>query len=206
MIVYKAPILGRLSSTIKYFRNLDPCDGRENLAAWFSAMEKWEPYRKLMSDDYSYALSIPPQIGKVNFLKERNYISLNIDNQRSKYVLNDGPEKLDARNEAAERLLMNFDSVIDDARKGSGDGTLPFATLSLACRAIASVLQNPDVLESAESELKASIEPVDVNGVVVALKFMRMRCCTPRDMTVDALEQFCGAINWLIMLFGYELV
>eukprot|EP00171_Calliarthron_tuberculosum_P017944 IDg17944t1 len=157
-----------------------------------------------MSDDISYALSIPPQIGNVSFLLQRNDISRNVDNERSKYVMNDGLEKQYARNEAAERLLINFDAVVDDARNGSNDGSLPFSTLSLACRAIASVLQDPDALETVESQLKENIETVHLPAVIDALKFIRKRCCTPRDMTIDGLEQFCGAINWCIMLFEHD--
>ncbi len=199
-----APILMRISSTLKYFRNMDPAEGRPNLANWYSAMYSWEPSRKLMSDDISYALSIPPQIGPVRFLPNRTEVSTNIDKARSKHMLNDGDEKKADRLEAAERFLNNFEAVFKDACKGAQTVDISKSAVELAFRAVAGVLVDPNTLEKLEAGLKEEIVEDDRQAVCAALRFMRGRACTPRDMTVDGLVQFCGAINWCIRTLGLE--
>lgn len=199
-----APILMRISSTLKYFRNMDPAEGRPNLTAWYNAMYTWEPSRKLMSDDISYALSIPPQIGTVRFLPQRTEVSTNIDKARAKHILNDGDERKADRLEAAERFLNNFEAVFKDACKGANTIDISKPAVDLAFRAIGGVLVDPDTLENLEMALKDEIVEDDRAAVCAALRFMRSRACTPRDMTVDGLEQFCGAINWCIRTLGLE--
>lgn len=200
--VLYAPILMRASSTLKYFRDLDMCEGRDNLITWFAAMREWEPSRKLMSDDLSYALSIPPQIGTVRFLRERGQLSNDIDTVRVRHILNDGVECKSYRHEAAERLLTNFERVFNDACKGAKIPEAQKSAVDTAMRAVAFVLVDPDQLERIEAELTLNIVEDDRNGVVSALSFMRSRCCAPRDMTADALIQFCGTVNWCVRALG----
>lgn len=112
-------ILERMSATVKYFRNWDVSEGRPNLTAWYAAMKNWESARYIAADAFSSANSIPPQVGAVSFMRERNYVSLGVDASRSLHMPNDGPESQQLREEAAERLCTNLNAVVEDARKGA---------------------------------------------------------------------------------------
>lgn len=193
-------ILERTKATIKYFRNWDVSEGHPNLTTWYAAMKSWESARFISADEYSSALSIPPQIGSVTFMRERNDISLGVDARRSLYMLNDGPESQEPREEAAERLCSNLTAVVQDARKGARLDERLGPLLSTVLRIVASALIHPDKLEESEQNMKEVVVGEDVRRIVSALMFIRQRCCCPRDMTVDALEQFCGALNCFIRL------
>jgi len=199
-----APILMRASSTLKYFRNMDICEGRPYLADWFKAMNEWEPSRKLISDDISYALSISPQVGSCRFLNERTEISTNVDTERSKHMLDTGDERAMDRLEAAERFCGNFEAVLKDAYKGARTMDAAKPAVELAFRAVAAALGDHLEIEALEDSLKAEVIEEDRLPAASALKFLRSRVCTPRDMTVDGSVQFCGAINWCIRALGHE--
>ncbi len=140
-------------------------------------MKEWEPASKIAADEFSSANSVSLQIGPFKFMPRRTEVSLNIDAQRSMYLLDDGPERQYARNEAAESLCFNVAAVVEDATKGSGmdEGLAPL--LFMACRSIAGAL------ETAEEAVVQKFYGDSVRHVVAALKFMRQRCCCPRDMT-----------------------
>lgn len=197
-------MLERINATMKYYRNDQITDGRPNLTAWFQGMRACEPARNISSDDLSHALAIPPQIGPVDFMRERSKVSLDVDTRRAKHMLNDGPEGQFARSEAAKALCRNFDAVVKDACKGTRVDPGFADRVALAARAIANVLVDPDTLESTEENIRRELQGSGVILVVAAVQFMRSRCCSPRDMSIDAQVQFCGAINWLVRCLGEE--
>lgn len=200
-----AGFLERVRSSVAYWRNIDILDGRERLAGWFAAMEAWTPYANHRGDDLSHILALPPQFGNVKFTAERTEVSTIIDRRRSLHVLNDGPEGRTARVQAASAIVRNSDIVVPDSFKGGGalekgDQDL----VDCAFRILVSVLMNPDQLETCESELLSTVDSASRVAVGNCLRYERGRCCTPRDMPVAALEQFCGAINWALDVLGCE--
>ena len=86
----------------------------------FDAMEKWEPYANLRSDDLTHVLALPPQIGPCKFSGERGTASLNVDRYRALAILNDGEEARKERLEACGALVRNHKAVVADAVRGIG--------------------------------------------------------------------------------------
>lgn len=179
-------------------------DGRQNLATWFTAMNAWVPYSNMRSDDWTHVLALPPQIGPVKFGSSRSADSQAIETERAFHVLNDGPERRTERMQAAGALSRNVDLVLPDAVRGANVNNENEQYVDHAFRTIVSVLLDPDQLEALEESVNESI-PVSARGqVATAMKFTRGRVCTPRDMSVEAKREFCGALNWLIVALGHK--
>lgn len=195
----------RSNSSLKYWRNIDMTEGRPNLKAWFEAWGKWEPSMYLRSDDWTHIGALPPQIGPVKFVKNRALISIKVETARTLHVLNDGPEGKMARNMAAAALCRNSRLVVNDAINGMRAAAADHRHVDNALRIIAQVLFDPDLLEVLEERARLEI-PDSSRGIVGdCIRFERARCCSPRDMPIVAMEQFCGAINWLLVTLRQEL-
>ncbi len=94
-------------------------------------------------------------------------------------------------------ICLNVAAVVEDATKGSGmDGGFA-SLLSMTCRSIALALIIPDALETAEEATVQICTVVACGMLRGALQFTRQRCCWPRDMTVDALENFAVPLTVL---------
>lgn len=193
-----APFMERIRSSVAYWRNADILEGRPALTKWFAAMEAWPVYANHRSDDLSHVLALPPQIGRVTFKEPREQISLNIDRARSLHVLNDSEEGKAARDEAAAALVRNHDLILPDAITGCDADEAARPHVDKALCTLVQALSNPDELENIEKSLASEIPDSMKSTVSDCLRFERGRCCTPRDMSVAALVQFSGAINWAI--------
>lgn len=201
-----AGFLERIKSSVAYWRSIDIFVGRDKLKRWFDAMLAWEPFARHYSDDLTHVLALPPQFGPVKFTGPRANVSSIIDRRRSLHVLNDGSEGGNDREEAAAAIARNADLVISDAMKGTKTANALQDYVDIAFRILVQALMDPGPgkLEALEVQANDKI-PESVRGIVAScLRFERGRCCTPRDMSVAALTQFCGAINWLIRSLGEQ--
>eukprot|EP00172_Hildenbrandia_rubra_P001529 Plantae.Rhodophyta-Hildenbrandia_rubra.ctg20955.p1 GENE.Plantae.Rhodophyta-Hildenbrandia_rubra.ctg20955~~Plantae.Rhodophyta-Hildenbrandia_rubra.ctg20955.p1 ORF type:complete len:295 (-),score=45.72 Plantae.Rhodophyta-Hildenbrandia_rubra.ctg20955:157-966(-) len=197
-----APFMERIDSSVRYWNGIRIRD-RSRIDEWFKAMEKWEPYARLRSDDLSHVLALPPQIGPCGFSGERSDVSLRIDRYRGLGVLNDGSEGEEDRLEACGALTRNHDAVLKDAVKGAGikdTESKKKEAIDFGFRAVTEVLRNPDRLEELEDLVLHNIEEQERDIVASAARYERQRCCTPRDMSVAASIQFFGGMNWLIQV------
>lgn len=200
-----ASVLERARSSLKYWRNLDITEGRPNLTNWFRQWDNWPPALYLRSDDWTHIGALPPQIGPVRFLRTRSPISLSVDNSRTLLVLNDGPERAVERNIAASNLCRNWNIVFKDAIRGSKADEGDHPHIDNALRIIAQVLFDPDLLEVLEQRARTEIPRKSWPVVGDAIRFERIRCCAPRDMPLHSMEQFSGAINWLLRVLEQDL-
>jgi glutathione S-transferase len=198
------PFVERIISSSAYWRGLDVLKGRPSLTRWMSAMLDWPVFANHRSDDLTHVLALPPQIGRVTMLGPRNEISVMIDRRRSLHVLNDGPERAEDRKVAAAAVVRNYDLVVPDSMKGGSAQEKDKPFVDIAFRYLVQAFLDPDQLESIESSLQSQISSESRATVASCLRFTRGRCCTPRDMSVDALEQFCGGLNWLIGALGEQ--
>lgn len=195
----------RSRSSLRYWRNLELAEGRPNLERWFRAWEAWEPSGYLRSDDWTHIGALPPQIGPVRFLRTRAPMSLAVETSRARHVLNDGPERKMQRHLAAIRLCQNAPLVVKDAIRGAKAAEPDHHHIDNALRIIAQVLFNPDLLEVLEERARSEIPRSSWKVVGDGLRFERIRCCAPRDMPAQSMEQFSGAINWLLRTLEQEL-
>lgn len=133
-------------------------------------------------------------------------MSLLVETSRNLHVLNDGPERSIERNIAATTLCRNCDVVVPDAIRGSTSTIKKeHEYIDHALRVIAQVLFDPDLLEKLEERIRNEI-PKDCWKVVGdGIRFERIRGCAPRDMPLSSMEQFAGAINWLLRTLEQEL-
>lgn len=200
-----ATILERSQSSLKYWRNYNILVGRPNLKRWFDNYEKSSPAIYLRSDDWTHIGALPPQIGPVHFLKMRSAISYSVETNRSKHVLNDGPERRIERNMAATAMHRNSALVVKDAIRGGNVPEEDHVHVDHAFRIMAQVLFDPDLLEVLEERARVEIPKTSWKLVGDAVRFERARCCSPRDMPVLSMEQFCGAINWFLRTLEQEL-
>jgi glutathione S-transferase len=200
-----APFVERILSSSAYWRSLDVLKDRPALSRWFNAMLDWPVFANHRSDDITHVLALPPQIGRVGMQGPRAEISTMIDRRRSLHTLNDGPEREDDRLVAAAAIVRNFELVVPDALKGGGAAQSIYEHIDVAFRALVLCLVDPALLESIESSVLTPIPSQARPAVADCLRFTRGRACTPRDMSVDALEQFCGGLNWIIQCLGEEL-
>lgn len=200
-----ASILERSRSSLKYWRNLDITEGRPNLADWFRQWESWQPALYLRSDDWTHIGALPPQIGPVRFLRTRAPMSLNVETSRSLLVLNDGPERAVERNIAAANLCRNSTIVVKDAIRLSKADEADHPHIDNALRIVALVLFDPDLLEVLENRARNEIPRKSWPVVGTAIRYERVRCCAPRDMPLHSMEQFAGAINWLLRVLEQDL-
>lgn len=195
-----APFMERIESSVKYWNNIIIRE-KSRIREWFEAMERWEPYNRMRSDDLTHVLALPPQIGRCRFQGTRKAESLSVDRFRKLAILNDGSDGEPARLEACAALVRNHEAVLKDAMDGAGaDEKNPSLTDSVGFgfRAAAEVLLDPDHLEAMEEAVQKNIAEEYRSLVASAARFERQRCCTPRDMCVDAAVQFYGSMNWLI--------
>lgn len=159
----------------------------------------------LRSDDWTHIGALPPQIGPVRFTKTRSPQSLGVETSRKFHMLNDGPERRLERNQAAAAICRNHDIVVKDAIRGGKVPETDHIYVDKAFRILAAVLFNPDILEKLEEQAKVEI-PVRAWKIIGdAVRFERARCCAPRDMSIRAMEQFAGAINWFLGTLKQEL-
>lgn len=200
-----ATIFERSRSSLKYWRNIDITDARPNLTAWFEAWERWEPSSYLRSDDWTHIGALPPQIGPVRFVRNRNDASYLVETVRQLYMLNDGSESRLSRHIAAARLSANGELVVRDAIMGMKVPEDDHRHVDNALRIIAQVLLDPDMLEALEGRIRKEIPKASWETVGGAVRFERARCCAPRDMPLASMKQFCGAINWMLKTLGQKL-
>ena len=180
-------------------------EGRPNLKAWFDAWENWPPAVYLRSDAWTHIGALPPQIGPVRFNKTRDAKSMSVETARLLHILNDGPERKEARHQAASAICRNSELVIKDAIRGGKVPEKYHKYVDLSFQIMVQVLTNPDRLEDLEDQLRETI-PQDAWKVIGnAIRFERIRCCAPRDMPIWAMEQFCGAINWILRTLEQQL-
>lgn len=142
----------------------------------------------------------------MRFAKSRTSISFSVETARSRYVLNDGPERKLERNIAAATMCRNNKNVVKDAIRGGKVEEEDHDFVDNAFRIMAQVLFDPDLLELLEERARAEIPNKSWNIVGNAVRFERARCCSPRDMPIHAMEQFCGAINWFLRTLEQDLV
>lgn len=172
---------------------------------WFREWEAWVPSTFLRSDDWTHIGALPPQIGPVQFQRTRSPLSLSVETGRARHVLNDGPERKYERHLAGWRLCQNAENVVKDAIRGSKAEEPDHVYLDHALRIVAQVLFDPDMLEVLEERARSDIPRTSWKVVGDGLRFERIRLCAPRDMPVLSMEQFCGAINWLLRTLEQEL-
>lgn len=159
----------------------------------------------LRSDDWTHIGALPPQIGPVSFGKTRNAASISVETARSRYMLNDGPEGVLYRRQAATAITRNHVLVVKDAIGGVKVPEKEQHLVDFAFRIMSEVLLDPSILEDAERRALKEI-PKEVRvRIADAIRFERARCCSPRDMPIKGMEQFCGIINWLLRTLGQEL-
>lgn len=159
----------------------------------------------LRSDDWTHIGALPPQIGPLQFGKTRSAASLGVETARSRYMLNDGASGEVFRNQAGLAISKNHVLVVKDAIRGVEVGEKEECLVDFAFRLMSDVLFDPDILEMAEVKALKEIPKDSRVTVANAIRFERARCCAPRDMSIKALEQFCGVINWLLRTLGQEL-
>lgn len=200
-----ATVFERARSSLKYWRSIDIIEGRPNLAKWFHHWNKWPPALLTRSDDWTHIGALPPQIGPAQFTKNRLPVSYGVETARGKHVLNDGPEGKTMRNIAAATMCRNSTLVVKDAIRGGKVPEKDHAYVDLAFRIMAQALFEPDLLEVLEDTARAQIPKESWKVVGDAVRFERARCCSPRDMPLPAMEQFCGGINWMLRSLGQEL-
>ncbi|CAN8070591.1 unnamed protein product [Agarophyton chilense] len=198
-------VFERARSSLKYWRSMDIVEGRPNLAKWFYHWDKWQPALLTRSDDWTHIGALPPQIGPVKFTANRLTLSHSVETARGKHVLNDGPEGKLMRNIAAETMCRNSALVVKDAIRGGKVPEKHHAHVDLAFRIMANALYDPDVLEALEDTAREQMPRECWKDVGDAIRFERARCCSPRDMPLLAMHQFCGVINWLLRTLGQEL-
>lgn len=138
-------------------------------------------------------------------MSTRSPISTQVENSRAMLVLNDGPERSVERNIAASNLCRNADLVVKDAIRGSKAVEADHVHIDNSLRIIAQVLFDPDLLEVLEERARTEIPRSSWKVVGDGLRFERIRCCAPRDMPLRSMEQFAGAINWLLRTLDQEL-
>lgn len=200
-----ATIFERARSSLKYWRNLEITEGRPSLKKWFEHWDSWPPASYLRSDDWTHIGALPPQIGPVRFGKIRTDASYGVETARQRHVLNDGPERKMERNVAAATICRNSTAVVKDAIKGGKVPEEYHVFVDKAFRIMAQVLFDPDLLEVLEEYAKAEIPKKAWSVVGDAVRFERARCCSPRDMPIRSMEQFCGGINWFLRTLGQDL-
>jgi glutathione S-transferase len=200
-----APFFERIISSSAYWRSLDVLQDRPALSRWFSAMLDWPVFANHRSDDITHVLALPPQIGRVGMQGPRAEISTMIDRRRSLHILSDGPEREEDRMMAAAAIVRNYDLVVPDALKGGGAAQGMLQHIDVVFRALVLCLLDPELLESIVSSSFSEIPSAERPAVADCLRFTRGRACTPRDMSVGALEQFCGGLNRIIQCLGEEL-
>jgi len=159
----------------------------------------------MSSDDWTHIGALPPQIGPVRFTKTRSAASLAVETSRALHVLNDGPERRFERNQAAAAICRNHDLVVKDAIRGGQVSETDHVYVDKAFRILAAVLFNPDILEKLEDLARTEIPVRSWTVIGDAVRFERARCCSPRDMPIRAMEQFCGAINWFLRTLKQDL-
>lgn len=150
--------------------------------------------------------ALPPQVGPIKFLPVRSLMSYNVETARSRIVLNDGPERSVERNIAAANLCRNATIVVKDVLRGVKPDPDDHEHIDNAIRSVALVLFDPDLLEILEERVRSEIPSKSWPIVGKALRFLRARVCAPRDMPIRSMEQFVGAINWLLRVLEEELV
>lgn len=180
-------------------------EGRPNLTKWFRQWDAWLPASCLRSDDWTNIGALPPQIGPVKFGRTRTALSFSVESSRARYVLNDGPERQVERNMAATTLCRNSVLVVKDAIRGSKAAEPDHPHVDNALRIIALVLFDPDLLEVLEERARSEIPKRSWKVVGDAIRFERIRVCAPRDMPPRSMEQFSGAINWLLRTLEQDL-
>ena len=201
-----ATVLERARASLKYWRSMDIFEGRPNLKQWYDHWTDWVPALFMRSDDWTHIGALPPQIGPVRFSKPRTSMSFGVETARTRYVLNDGPERAMERNIAATTMCRNAELVVKDAIRG---GKVPEADhdhVDHAFRIMAQVLFDPDLLEVLEERARAEIPKSSWKIVGDAVRFERARCCSPRDMPLLSMQQFSGAINWFLRTLEQDLV
>lgn len=198
-------ILERAKASLMYWRNLDMTEGRPNLQKWFRHWDGWTPAIYLRSDEWTHIGALPPQIGPVKFARTRTPVSLNVDLIRSRHVLNDGPERALERNIAAATLCRKSALVVADAIDGAQAEVSDHDHVDNALRIVAQVLFDPDLLEVLEERARSEIPRKSWSVVGHAIRYERIRLCCPRDMPIHSMEQFSGAINWLLRTLEQEL-
>lgn len=200
-----ATILERSRSALRYWRNLEVTEGRPRLGRWFEAWEQWDPAIYLRSDDWTHIGALPPQIGPIRFFQSRADISLNIDVERSMHILNDGLDGKLARDQAGAAVCRNHMLVVKDAIMGVGVPGQDHGHVDTAFRIMTHVLLDPEALGASELRIRKEIPRSSWAIVGNSLRFERSRCCAPRDMSVLAMRQFCGAVNWALRSLGQDL-
>lgn len=138
-------------------------------------------------------------------MSTRSPVSTQVETSRNALVLNDGPERRLERNIAASNLCRNADLVVKDAIRGSKAAEADHVHIDNSLRIIAQVLFDPDLLEILEERARTEIPRSSWKVVGDGLRFERIRCCAPRDMPLRSMEQFAGAINWLLRTLEQEL-
>lgn len=138
-------------------------------------------------------------------MSTRSPVSTQVETSRNVLVLNDGPERSLERNIAASNLCRNADLVVKDAIRGSKAVEADHVHIDNSLRIIAQVLFDPDLLEVLEERARTEIPRSLWKVVGDGLRFERIRCCAPRDMPLRSMEQFAGAINWLLRTLEQEL-
>lgn len=175
------------------------------MAEWFHRWESWTPGLYLQSDDWTHRGALPPQVGPIRFYSARAPMSLNVDKARSRFILNDGPERAIERNIAATSLCRNATIVLRDLCDHVKAKSSDQAYIDNALRTLAMVLFDPDQLEILEELVRSEIPTNSRLMVGNAIRFLRTRVCTPRDMPLNSMEQFAGATNWLLHTLQQEL-
>eukprot|EP00177_Eucheuma_denticulatum_P004546 GFKZ01008266.1.p1 GENE.GFKZ01008266.1~~GFKZ01008266.1.p1 ORF type:complete len:473 (+),score=28.39 GFKZ01008266.1:221-1639(+) len=200
-----ATIFERSRSALRYWRNLEVTEGRPNLERWFEAWEQWGPAVYLRSDDWTHIGALPPQIGPIRFFHSRSDISLNIDIERSLHVLSEGLDGKSARDQAGAALCRNHELVVKDAIMGVEVPAQDHAHVETVFRVMTHVLLDPEAQGVSELRIRKQIPRSSWGIVGNALRFERSRCCAPRDMSILAMRQFCGAVNWALRSLRQDL-
>ncbi|KAJ8609613.1 hypothetical protein CTAYLR_006273 [Chrysophaeum taylorii] len=230
-----APFLERMAASLAYFKgwvargarettgdpDLDAWQRYPKLNAWFDAMETRPAYRATMSDWYTHAHDLPPQLGGCVSSRTAGAVEVrsDVDSWTSEAPRFEPlwPWVDDARKEAAARLVANGPNVAKFAARGaSAPGFPPFraeladpnarpndrllpavdAFLRLVAENLL-VRQHPggdDGYATAVSSLTTS----DARDLGKCVAYLRDRVGVPRDMSFPAARALRLECNALI--------
>jgi len=173
------PFIERMAASLFYYKGFKVRDGEfKNISRWFDLLEERPAYRGTQSDFHTHCHDLPPQMGGCFETNEP-------EQMKCKNLVNGGP----------------YFSVPDCHIKAPVDSSQ--LCLARVIRHKNSIMkQNPHRSGNIDEAFRCAMTFM-ITGVLIlppldtasSLRYIRDRCCVPRDMSLHAARHFRHALD-----------